>query len=346
MKRVLLIGLTVIACAGGLAAWHFYNLIKGPATRFTEASRIVLLDERMNLDALAYKLQTDSIIASAEDFIQVAGLKSFKANRPGRYQIAAGASLNRIINQLRAGIQAPVYLSFPGYRTSAQLAGRVSAQIQADSADIAMMMKDPEIANQYGFDEENFRCMFIPNTYECWYTTDAREFIDRLSREYESFWTDERKEKATQRGLSPKEVSILASIVKAETAMRDEAPKVAGLYLNRLRIGMALQADPTLIYAIGDFSIKRVLDIHKEVQSPYNTYLHTGLPPGPINFPEPHYIDAVLNAADHDYFYMCAKPDFSGYHNFSKTLRQHNQYANQYRRALSREMRKARRQGK
>lgn len=343
MKRFLLVAAFTGLAIGAMFVWHYYNLIKSPATGFAEPSRIVIIDARLSTDSLARRLLADSIITSADDFISVAAMKSFKANRPGRYQINAGSSLNRIINLLRAGIQAPVYLSFPGYRTPEELAGRVAAQIQADSAAIMHLLQDPETAVQFGFNSENFRCMFIPNTYECWYTTDATEFIDRMKREHEHFWNAERKQKASQLGLTPTEVSILASIVKAETAMRDEAPKVAGLYLNRLRIGMALQADPTLIFALGDYSIIRVLDIHKEVQSPYNTYQHAGLPPGPINFPEPHYIDAVLDAAAHDYLYMCAKPDFSGYHNFSKSLRQHNQYANQYRRALSREMREARR---
>lgn len=345
MKKVLgTIALVVVVVALGIG-WKIYQTIKGPATAFAGVDRTIFLTETNSLEALADQLLQDSIIVSKEDFLQVAGLKQITtlSVKPGRYRFKKGASLNRILNKLRAGNQEPVQLTFTGYRTAAEIAGRVSEQIAADSLDVLTLMQNDSLAKVYGFNSETFRTMFIPNTYEVWYTTNANDFIERMHDEHERFWSEARKAKATQLGMTPTEVSILASIVKAETAKRDEAPKVAGLYLNRLEIGMALQADPTLIYALGDFSIKRVLDVHKEVDSPYNTYRNAGLPPGPINFPEPHYIDAVLNAIDHEYLYMCAKPDFSGYHNFSRTLSQHNVYANQYRRALTREMREARR---
>ncbi len=176
--------------------------------------------------------------------------------------------------------------------------------------------------------------MFIPNTYEIRWNRSADGFVEKMAKEYKRFWNESRVAAAKEKGLSQSEVGILASIVKAETAMRTEAPIVAGLYLNRLERGIPLQADPTLIYASGDFSIKRVLDKHKEIESPYNTYKYGGLPPGPINYPEINYLTAVLSPEKHDYIFMCAKPDFSGYHNFSKTLRQHNIYAREYVRAI------------
>jgi len=178
--------------------------------------------------------------------------------------------------------------------------------------------------------------MFIPNTYEFYWNTSAEEFFKRMAKEYKAFWTSERIAKAKKIGLSQSEVSALASIVQAEQLFHaDERSRVAGLYINRLNKGMLLQSDPTLIYALGDFTIKRVLNKHKIIKSPYNTYLNTGLPPGPINLPERSSIDAVLNYEKHDYIFMCAKEDFSGYHNFAKTNRQHEIYAAKYHRELN-----------
>jgi UPF0755 protein len=179
--------------------------------------------------------------------------------------------------------------------------------------------------------------MFIPNTYEVYWTISSDELLDRMYMEYEAFWNTTRKEKADSIGLSPVEVTILASIVKAECRMNEEAPVIAGLYINRMKKNYALQADPTVVYANQDFSIKRVLNKHKELDSPYNTYLYPGLPPGPINMPEPMYIDAVLNYTRHHYLYMVAKADFSGYHQFSTNLQDHMAFAARYQRALNKE---------
>jgi UPF0755 protein len=183
--------------------------------------------------------------------------------------------------------------------------------------------------------------MFIPNTYEVYYNITPAQLIDRMHDEYELFWNEERRKKAEAIGLTTVEVSVLASIVQAETIKRDEAPVIAGLYINRLKKGIPLQADPTLVYAVGDFTLKRVLNEHKEVDSPYNTYKYRGLPPGPINMPEITSIDAVLNYKPSNYLYMCAREDFSGYHNFTSNLAEHNRNAHRYQQALSREQRKA-----
>jgi UPF0755 protein len=178
--------------------------------------------------------------------------------------------------------------------------------------------------------------MFIPDTYEFYWTTSAEEFADRMKSEYDKFWNGERKIKAEEIKLSPAEVTTLASIVQAETAKKEEQKRIAGLYMNRLKRGQLLQADPTVKYAVGDFSLKRILNVHLQTESPYNTYKYAGLPPGPINFPETTSIDAVLNFEHHNYLYMCAKEDFSGYHNFAVTLDEHNRNAAKYRAALDR----------
>jgi UPF0755 protein len=180
--------------------------------------------------------------------------------------------------------------------------------------------------------------MFIPNTYEVYYQTSASDLIERMHDEYELYWNSDRKAKAEKLGFTPIEVSILASITQAESIKKDEAPIIAGLYINRLKNGMPLQADPTLVFAVGDFTLKRVLNEHKEIDSPYNTYRNAGLPPGPINMPEIRSLDAVLNYTPSDYLYMCAKEDFSGSHNFTGDYRQHINNAKKYQRALEREI--------
>jgi UPF0755 protein len=192
--------------------------------------------------------------------------------------------------------------------------------------------------NRHGFNKENILTMFIPNTYEVYYQTSPADLIERMYEEYEKFWSSDRRSKAEKLGFTPIEVSILASITQAESVKKDEAPIIAGLYINRLKKGMPLQADPTLVFAVGDFTLKRVLNEHKEIDSPYNTYMYPGLPPGPVNMPEIRSLDAVLNYTPSDYLYMCAKEDFSGRHNFTGDYRQHTNNAIKYQRALEREI--------
>lgn len=337
MKRILLALALVVVVVGALIYWQGQRIVFGSATTFVGEYKELILPQETPLEELKELLYADSIIRAPEAFVQVAALKKFETAKPGRYLIAQGSSHNTLINRLRSGDQDAIRLTFNAMRTSEELAGRIAGQINADSAALLSRLRDPDLAVEYGFTTENFRTMFIPNTYEFWWNTDADGFIKRMAEEYKRFWNDERRAQAAERKLSQSEVTVLASIVSAETAKRDEAPVVAGLYLNRLRIGMPLQADPTLIYAHQDFSIRRVLDRHKEIDSPYNTYKKAGLPPGPINFPDVTYIDAVLNPAAHDYLYMCAKADLSGYHHFAKTLNQHLVYAREYQRAISRQ---------
>lgn len=335
MKRFFLLLILAALALGAFLAWYGYELVTVGVTAFRQDEKVVFIASPLSIDSLSQQLAADSVIASPKHFQRVAGWKRFTKAKPGRYVVKQGMSHNSIINKLRSGDQDPVRVTFNSTRSVEELAGRVGAQIAADSADLVFLLRNPNTAAEYGFTENSFKSMFIPNTYEFWWDTDAVAFLERMKNEYDAFWTQERRDLAKAMNFSVNEVTTLASIVHAETAKRDEAPVVAGLYLNRLRIGMALQADPTLIYAHQDFSIRRVLNIHKEIDSPYNTYKYAGLPPGPINFPDANYIDAVLKADKHDYIFMCAKADFSGYHNFSRTLDQHNVYANEYRRAIS-----------
>jgi len=285
------------------------------------------------LDLLASK----NIIKDTASFSWVASKKNYPGHvYPGRYKINKGMNNNQLINMLRSGLQEPVNLLINQMRTIEKLASVVSSQIEADSAEIIKLLGDRDYLEQLGFTPETVPVIFIPNTYEFYWNTDAGEFIRRMKQEYDNFWNSDRLGKATEIGLSPVEVITLASIVDEETFMKDEEKRIAGVYMNRLRKKMRLQADPTLKYAAGDMTMNRVLRKHRNIDSQYNTYKYAGLPPGPITIPSISSINAVLDYERHDFLYMCAKDDFSGYHNFAKTLAQHNKNALAYQRALNR----------
>ena len=261
--------------------------------------------------------------------------------RPGRYYLRRNMTNLNAIKALRSGNQEPVNVTFTSVRLRRDLAEKITKNIGVGPREFEDALDAFIATNQEGFTKDNILTLFIPNTYQVYFNINPEDLIGRMEQEYHKFWNDARKAQAREIGLTPIEVSILASIVQAETLKQDEAPVVAGLYINRLKKGIALQADPTLIFAMGDFTIKRVLNEHKDIDSPYNTYKYAGLPPGPINVPEIASTDAVLHYQKHRYFYMCAKEDFSGYHNFANSLEEHNQNARRYQRALSIEMRKA-----
>lgn len=260
---------------------------------------------------------------------------------PGRYILKRNMTNLQALRILKSGKQEVVKVTFSYVRLRSELVKKMTQYVGMSPDELDEAIDDFSKNNSEGFTNDNVVCMFLPNTYEVYFNILPEDLVTRMNSEYKKFWNEERTQKAKALGLTPIEVSILASIVQAETVKQDEAPKIAGLYLNRLRIDMALQADPTLVFAAGDFTIKRVLNEHKEIESPYNTYKYPGLPPGPINIPQIASIDAVLNADKNKYLYMCAKEDFSGYHNFAKTLEEHQVNARKYQRALSAEMKKA-----
>ena len=243
---------------------------------------------------------------------------------PGKYLIKDGESIGDVAHKLATGDRESVRVVVPAGRDLDVIAGKIASRIAADSMEVLNLILPDSI-----------RWQIIPNTYEMWWETDAEGAIKRLIKESQIWWTSERLEKAQSQDISAEEAVILASIVQAETSNISEAPIVAGLYLNRLEIGQALQADPTLIYAWDDISITRVLDKHKEIDSPYNTYVNTGLPPGPIRTPEPTFIDAVLNPAEHNYLYMCAEPGGTGKHIFENKYRNHLKNARIYQKWLN-----------
>ena len=293
------------------------------------------------VEGTAYRQVVDSLVANDvlvnyKAFKWVAKKKNYPESvKPGNYIFHTGMNTNQIVNMLRAGLQEPVNVTFNNIRFKEEFAGRVSKYIEADSLSILNLFYDENKITGYGFTLENFKAMFIPNTYEFYWTTSAEGFAARMKIEYERFWNEERRMKADEIGITPVEVIILASIVQAETAKNEELKRIAGLYINRLKRGQLLQADPTVRYAVGDFTLRRILNSHLETESPYNTYKYAGLPPGPINFPETAAIEAVLNFEKHNFIFMCAKEDFSGYHNFAVTLAEHNRNAARYREALN-----------
>lgn len=334
--KVIGVLLSFIVLIGGGSAYYIYKIVYGSTYRVSEPMYLYI-DDSKNFDRLCEQL---SAIASEKEighFQTLARYLDYPQNMlTGKYSITNGMSQMELINKLRSGQQTAVRLTFNNIRLKSDLAERLSEQLMTDEQEIFRLLNDSAYCQSLGFTTETIMAMFIPNTYEVYWNTTADRLFQRMKKEYDAFWTVTRMDKARTIGLSPVEVSILASIVEEETAANDEYPIVAGLYINRLKRGMPLQADPTVKFAIGDFSLQRILYTHLEIDSPYNTYKHAGLPPGPLRTPSIRSIDAVLNHTQHPYLYMCAKEDFSGRHNFAITLAEHNRNAERYRAELNR----------
>ena len=336
--RSLLIFLILLFSALSYTAWELYKRVYQPNV-VLESGRdtFIYIRTGWKFEDVKNMLYEKGLIRDRNTFEWLCEQKNYITQvRPGKYKVYSGMSNNDLVNLLRSGKQTPVRLSFHNIRYKPQLSGRIGKIIEADSTELLYLLNDEEEMQAYGFTSEQALAMLIPNTYEVYWNTSAREFLDRMHREYKNFWTKERLDKAEKIPLSPVSVSILASIVESETTKWEEMSRIAGVYINRLRKGMLLQADPTARYAANDPSIKRVLRKHLSIDSPYNTYIYPGLPPGPICMPSPITIDKVLNFEKHEYIYFCAKEDFSGYHVFAKTLAQHELNAAKYRRELNR----------
>jgi UPF0755 protein len=338
-KRKILVGfILVFTVTLSSFSFYFWQVITAPNILVDQESRFFYIQPNATFKDVQNTLYDENYVNDLVAFSFLAKLMDYdKYVKPGRYLLESNMSNRDAIRYLRSGKQEPVNITFNNVRLLEDLPPKICANINLDPESFMTKLEDSTLRAKHGFNDYTFKCMFIPNTYEVFWTITADELVERMSYEYKQFWNDEREAKADSIGLSPIEVSVLASIVQAECKMKDEAPVIAGLYLNRLKRNYLLQADPTVVYANGDFTINRVLNKHKEIESPYNTYKYRGLPPGPINAPEIRYLDAVLNHAEHNYLYMCAKEDFSGYHNFSTNLQQHMVYARRYQRALNRE---------
>lgn len=340
MKKRQLLAAVLIVFSVMLSSFAFYGyqVLYTPNILVDQDDRLFAIYEGTTYKMLQEQLYEQRIVNDLVSFSFLAKVKNFDEEiKPGMYLLKKNMSNTAAINLLRAGLQTPVKLTFNSARKIEELAPKLSYSLQMDSAALAPLLLSDSVAQAYGFDAHTFISMFLPNTYEVYWTISPRELLDRMKREYDKYWNEARLAKARAIGLEPTEVATLASIVDAETNKMDEAPTIAGVYLNRMKQGYKLQADPTLVYAIGDFSIRRILNKDKDFESPYNTYKYRGLPPGPINLPSIAALEAVLNREDHRYLYFCAKDDFSGYHAFAKTLVEHNINARKFQNALNQE---------
>jgi UPF0755 protein len=322
-------------------SFYFYQIVYTPNILIDRPNKLVVIRSGMSYRDVLQELGKQDVVNDMVSFSFLARLKNFdRKMQPGRYMLRTNMTNLEAINALLGGRHEPVNVTFTNVRLLSELDEKMTKNIGVTAEEFENALDEFISDNQEGFNRQNILTMFIPNTYQVYYNVVPEELVERMHKEYEKFWTEERKAKAKAIGLTPIEVSILASIVQAESIKQDEAATIAGLYLNRLKKDMPLQADPTLVFAVGDFTLKRVLNEHKEIESPYNTYKYSGLPPGPINMPYIANLDAVLNYKQHNYIFMCAKEDFSGYHNFATTLREHNINAQKYQAALTNEIRK------
>ena len=334
VKKYIIALAAVIIIALGLTGLFYY--LKYFGANVTDKQEYLYIHTGATYQDVYKTIRDEGIVKDSTSFNWAAqNMKYTTRVKPGRYHLVAGMSNRRLINMLASGTQEPVTLNFHNLRLKEEFAGFVSKKIEPDSTSIIHLLDSTEFLKQYGFTPDNVYAMFIPNTYQVYWNSTPEKFFKRMYANYEKFWKPERKQKAEAIGLSPIQVSILASITDAEALHDDEMPTIAGLYLNRLKKGMKLESDPTVIFAKQDFTIKRVLNKYLSFDSPYNTYLHTGLPPGPIMMPSVNALNSVLDYKKTDYIYMCAKADFSGYHAFATNVADHLVNAHKFQQALN-----------
>ena len=328
--------LAIIGCGG--MVYELYSRVYQPNIVMPDNDeKYIYIPSNSEFTDVVKILSENGLLINANSFEWLAKQKKYDANiKAGRYRINRALNNNDLVNLLRSGKQTPIKVTFNNLRNKEQLAGKIASQIEADSLSILNYITDTIFLNKLQLNTDNVACLFIPNTYEFYWNTSVDGFVNRMVKEYSNFWNSSRKKKAADIKLNYYQVAVLASIVEKEQSIkRDERPEIAGVYLNRLKKRMKLESDPTLIFALGDFTIKRVLNKDKKVESPFNTYKNKGLPPGPICIPSINAIDAVLNASEHNYIFMCAKEDFTGYHNFAKTYAKHLVNARKYQKALN-----------
>lgn len=336
-----LIFFLVISVLGISFTFYAYQLVYTPNILVDQDDRLLIVKDGDTFKDIQQEIHEGNYAQDLISFSFLAKLMNYdKQIKPGRYLLKRNMSNLRALQLLKSGAQEPVRITFNNVRLIPELAEKITRNLGMTPEEFEAALLQFSMSNTYGLNKDNVLVMFIPNTYEVYYNISPTALVKRMYQEYENFWSEDRDRKAKKIGLTRTEISILASIVQAETIRADEAPTIAGLYLNRLKQGIPLQADPTLVFAVGDFTLKRILNIHKEIDSPYNTYRYAGLPPGPINLPEISSLEAVLNYTPSDYIYMCAKEDFSGRHNFTSDYQEHMNNAIRYQKALTIEQRK------
>jgi len=328
----------MILVALGVTAYVFYLKIFVPNLHLSaHESPYLLIPTGSDFEDVVSILDDRKLLDNEKSFRWMADKMKYTLSvKPGRYLLKPGMNNKELVTLLRSGRQSPVKVTFNNIRLKDELAQRISEQIEAPAQSILNLINDEDYVARLGFNPENVLCMFIPNTYEFYWNTSADQFLQRMKKEYDKFWNERRLARAKEMGFTPIQVSILAAIVQKETNANDEKRVIAGVYINRMEKGWKLEADPTLVYALGDFTVNRVLAAFKQIISPYNTYMFAGLPPGPICLPDIASLDAVLNYTQHQYMYFCAKEDLSGRHSFAVTYSQHLANARRFQKALDR----------
>ena len=334
-KKKILIPLIIFSTLLSTTSVYTYQMLFSPNFLINHPDKMIIIDDDTDFKELTNQLIEDTLLNDVISFSFLSKLMKYSENiKEGAYKIKMNMSNYDLISMLRAGDQTPINITFSYSRKINDLAQKISEKLKISEKDLMDFITENSQSN-YGFDNQNIIGMFLPDTYEVYWDITPKNLLDRMKSEYDKFWNSERTTKLERVNLSKNEVITLASIVASETNKIDEADRIAGVYINRLRKNMLLQADPTLIYAANDFSIRRVLNKHKKIKSPYNTYMNKGLPPGPIRLSPKKYIDAVLNFENHRFIFFCAKDDFSGYHEFAITLSEHNKNARKFQRALN-----------
>lgn len=336
MRRILGFVALAVLVAGLVLGYLYWKRILDVNTRMKRnETRVLFVPTGASFEEVMDSLKAGDILENYNTFRWVAEKKNYpQLVKAGRYELRGHLTNNELVNQLRSGDQQPIHITLNNISGIYQLAGVLGDKLEPDSLSFLNLFQSEDALSAFGITPESLTAYFLPNTYEVWWNTSPAAFLKRMRKEFDGFWTEERLQKAEKLHLTPVQVVTLASIVESETVRPDEQPRVAGLYVNRLKRNMLLQSDPTVIYAIKidqpHVQIRRVLNVHLAYDSPFNTYRNPGLPPGPIRIPELRAIDAVLNKEDHSYIFMAADPDRPGYHNFATTLRQHNINARKY----------------
>ena len=335
-KAILLV---LVILATGIA-YYGYNIIYGPNISDTLTETSLNLPQGTDFDTLTKILVDKDIVIDESNFRMVSKLMKFNTRRniSGRFEIVPGWSNRELISLLRANKQVTINVTINSVRLISDMADKVSQYIEPDSLTLLNYLTDEDNLLEWGYTTETILSLFIPNTYQFYWDTSPEKFVKRMQTEHDKFWnTKNRKENIAKHGLTPSEAYTLASIIQKETTNPKEMKTISGVYHNRLKQGIALQADPTVVFGVGDFTIRRVLNKHLEHPSPYNTYIHLGLPPGPIYMPTLSSLDAAIFPEDHKYIFFCAKPGYDNEHSFAKTLIQHNRNARIYHSWLNKE---------
>jgi UPF0755 protein len=344
MKKYYVPAILILLVVGVLFLYPRYRMIFGPSVRLEDKETYdFYISSTMDYSQVANQLLKEKVIVDPKGFDWISNRMNYpRSVRPGHYVLYDGMNNRELVSMLRAGRQTPIKYTFVKFRVPEDLAGHAAERLEFGKTDLMRVLNDRDFLKKYGLTPENVLAIFVPNTYELYWTVTPEQFVDRMYKEYRTFWNDSRNEKAKKHNLTRLEVMTLASIVEEETNKNDEKARIAGVYLNRIRNRWKLEADPTVKFALGNFELKRILNEHLEADSPYNTYMYPGIPPGPICTPSIPSIDAVLNEERHDFMFFCAKSDFSGYHAFARTLDEHNRNADLYQAALTEYLRKNR----